>query len=96
VRSVENLLSIDPALPGPSESSRSLGEAIDDAALLAKVRAALRLDRETKDLPIAVSVRDGTVTLEGRVPSEELRKRLLERVGSVSGVEKVDDRMRVE
>jgi osmotically-inducible protein OsmY len=96
VRSVENLLSIDPALPGPSESSRSLGEAIDDAALLAKVRAALRLDRETKDLPIAVSVRDGTVTLEGRVPSEELRKRLVERVGSVSGVEKVDDRMRVE
>jgi hypothetical protein len=30
------------------------------------------------------------------VPSEELRKRLVERVGSVSGVEKVDDRMRVE
>ena len=96
VRSVENLLEIDPGLAPKVQSSRSLGEAIDDAALLAKVRAALRLDKETRALPLEVSARGGTVVLEGRVPSEELRKRVLERVSSVSGVEKVDDQMRVE
>lgn len=96
VRSVENLLEIDPDLARPSESHRSLGETIDDTALLAKVRTALRLDRETRPLPLEVSVNSGTVVLEGRVPSEELRKRLVERVASVSGVEKVDDRLRLE
>jgi hyperosmotically inducible protein len=96
VRSVENLLDIDPDLPPPSESRRSLGEAIDDTALLAKVRTALRLDRQTRPLPLQVSVRGGTVVLEGRMPSEELRTRVLERVASVVGVERVDDRMGVE
>lgn len=96
VRSVENLLEIDKDLVRPSGTDRSLGEAIDDTALLAKVRTALRLDRETRPLSLQVSARAGTVTLEGRVPSEELRDRVLERVGSVSGVEKVDDHMRVE
>jgi len=96
VRSVENLLEIDPGLAPEAQSSRSLGEAIDDAALLAKVRTALRLDKETRPLPLEVSVRGGTVVLEGRVPSEDLRKRVIERVASVSGVEKVDDQMRQE
>jgi osmotically-inducible protein OsmY len=60
------------------------------------VRTALRLDKETRPLPLEVSVRGGTVALAGRVPSEDMRKRVLERVASVSGVEKVDDQMRVE
>jgi osmotically-inducible protein OsmY len=93
VRSVENLLRVDPGLKLPTESHRSLGEAIDDAALLAKVRTALRLDRETKPLSLELSVRSGTVVVEGRVPSEELRSRVLARVAGVSGVGKVDDRM---
>ena len=96
VRSVENLLETDPGLTPKSQSSRSVGEAIDDAALLAKVRTALRLDKETRPLPLEVSVRVGTVVLAGRVPSEDLRKRVLERVACVSGVEKVDDQLRQE
>ncbi len=91
VRSVENLLEVS-AIPA-APPSRSLGETIDDAALLAKVRAALSLDRQTKPLAIEVSVRDGVVVLEGKVPSDELRSRLLERVGGVEGVQKVDDRL---
>ncbi|HEY7697229.1 MAG TPA: BON domain-containing protein [Vicinamibacteria bacterium] len=96
VRSVENLLEVDADLGSKSGSGRSFGEAIDDTALLAKVRAALRLDRETKELSLEVSVRDGTVVLEGLVPSQELRRRVVARVASVSGVEKVEDRMRLE
>jgi osmotically-inducible protein OsmY len=95
VRAVENLLEIESSLAPQSRTSRSLGETIDDAALLAKVRTALRLDKETRPLPLEVSVRGGSVVLEGRVPSEDLRKRALERVASVGGVESVDDRMRV-
>jgi osmotically-inducible protein OsmY len=95
VRSVENLLEVDSGLTPKAQSSRSLGEAIDDTTLLAKVRTVLRLDRETRTLPLEVSVRGGTVVLAGRVPSLDLRKRVLERVASVSGVEKVDDRMRL-
>ena len=95
VRSVENLLEVDSGLTPKAQSSRSLGEAIDDTTLLAKVRTVLRLDRETRTLPLKVSVRGGTVVLAGRVPSLDLRKRVLERVASVSGVEKVDDQMRL-
>lgn len=93
VRSVENQLEIDAGLEAGERISRSLGETIDDAALLAKVSAALRLDRETRPLDLEVSARGGTVRIAGEVPSEEARKRVLERVGSVSGVERVDDQM---
>ncbi len=92
VRSVENLLEVSAALSPPS-ASRSIGEALDDAAVLAKVKAALSLDRQTKELEIEVSVRSGTVVLEGKVPSDELRSRVLERVAGVVGIEQVDDRL---
>jgi osmotically-inducible protein OsmY len=95
VRAVENLLEIESSLTPESRISRSLGETIDDAALLAKVRTALRLDKETRPLRLEVSARSGTVVVEGSVPSQGLRTRVLERVASVSGVETVDDRMQV-
>lgn len=91
VRSVENLLEVGAAPSVPA--SRSLGDTLDDATLLAKVTAALSLDRQTKPLGIQVSVRDGTVVLEGKVPSDELHNRVLERVSGVSGVEQIDDRL---
>jgi hyperosmotically inducible protein len=95
VRAVDNLLEIESSLTSESRSTRSLGETIDDTALLAKVRTALRLDKETRPLRLEVSVRGGRVVVEGIVPSEVLRTRVLERVASVSGVETVDDRMRL-
>ncbi len=95
VRAVENLLEIETSPTPQSRSSRSLGETIDDTALLAKVRTALRLDKETRPLRLEVSVRGGTVVVEGSVPSQSLRTRVIERVASVSGVETVDDRMRL-
>jgi len=59
------------------------------------VRTSLRLDKETRPLRLEVSVRGGTVVVEGSVPSQSLRTRVIERVASVSGVETVDDRMRL-
>jgi hyperosmotically inducible protein len=92
VRSVENLLEVTVA-PSYRAASRSLGETIDDATVLAKIRAVLSLDRQTKPLDIQVSVRDGIVTLEGTLPSAELRGRVIERVESVDGVERIVDRL---
>jgi hyperosmotically inducible protein len=79
--------------PSYRAASRSLGETIDDATVLAKIRAVLSLDRQTKPLDIQVSVRDGIVTLEGTLPSAELRGRVIERVESVDGVERIVDRL---
>lgn len=95
VVSVDNLLDVDPSVPSSAPSSRSLGEAIDDAALLAKVRTALSLDRETRPLSLELSVRGSRVGVAGEVPSEDVRKRVLERLLRVRGVEKVDDQTRL-
>jgi osmotically-inducible protein OsmY len=91
VRSVENLLDVTVA-PSYRAASRTLGETLDDATILAKIRAVLSLDRQTKPLDIEVIVRDGVVTLEGTLPAE-LRSRVIERVESVAGVEKIVDRL---
>jgi osmotically-inducible protein OsmY len=92
VRSVENLLDVTVA-PSYRAASRTLGETLDDATVLAKIRAVLSLDRQTKPLDIEVIVRDGVVTLEGTLPAVELRARVIERVESVAGVEKIVDRL---
>ena len=91
VRSVENLLEVSAA--PPASASRTLGRTIDDAAILAKIRTALSLDRQTKPLAIEVTVRNGAVVLEGTIPSEVLRIRVIERVEAVDGVVTVEDRL---
>jgi hyperosmotically inducible periplasmic protein len=98
VSEVANRLDVDPGLgrEAHAEDERSLGERLDDVALLAKVRTALRLDRRTRPLDLEVSVRAGAVLLRGTVPTEEMRKKVLERVGTVGGVEKLDDELEVE
>jgi osmotically-inducible protein OsmY len=96
VESVENALEIDPDLASPNGKARSLGERIDDVALLAKIRTALRLDRETKALDLDVHVLEGAVRIRGRVPSEALRERVRDRVGTVGGVEKLEVELEVE
>jgi osmotically-inducible protein OsmY len=96
VEEVENALEIDPGLEPPSGELRSLGERIDDVALLAKIRTALRLDRETKALDLEVHVTEGAVRIRGRVPSEALVERVRDRVGTVSGVETIDVELEVE
>lgn len=95
VKKIDNRLEVEPGLSTREVHDRSLGERLDDIALLAKVRAALRLDRETRPLDLEVSVRGGTVRLRGPVPTEEMRKKVLDRVVAVEGVEKLEDELRV-
>lgn len=95
VKKIDNRLEVEPGLSTRDHQARSLGERLDDVALLAKVRAALRLDRETRPLDLQVKVQAGTVRLQGLVPTDEMRKRVLDRVAAVAGVNKLEDELEV-
>lgn len=93
VESVDNHLEIDPDLgsDGEEPETRSLGQRIDDAALLTKIRTALHLDRDVRQIDVDIEVSEGRVVLRGEVPSEEIAERIRTRVASVGGVESLDD-----
>jgi osmotically-inducible protein OsmY len=96
VVAVANGLEVQPGLATEAASDeRSLGEQLDDVTLLAKIKTALRLDRETKTLDLEVEVRDGIVHLRGRVPDDARRVRVIERVRAVEGVERIEERLEV-
>jgi hyperosmotically inducible protein len=65
------------------------GELIDDAALTARVKAALIDDEAAKSREIDVKTRDGVVQLSGFVESEESRRTAEEVARSVEGVSEV-------
>lgn len=96
VEAVANDLRIDSGLGSASGEPRSLGERIDDVALLAKIRTVLRLDRETKSLDLDVHVLEGAVRIRGRVPSEAMKERVRDRVGTVTGVLELDVELEIE
>lgn len=97
VGEVDNRIEVDPEVRESATASepRSLGERVDDAALLAKIRTALHLDKETRELDVDVEVSSGRVTLRGEVPSEALAGRIHTRVESVDGVELLENELAV-
>ena len=98
VEGVENRLAVDAAL-GEIEadsSPKSLGQRLDDAALLTKIRTALHLDREARKIDVDIQVSAGRVVLRGEVPTKELADRIRTRVASVGGVESLDDELELE
>lgn len=72
-----------------AQSTRTIGEAIDDAALVAKVKAKLTADRISNLTKIAVKSDRGHVTLSGTVDSVERRARAVEVARAVNGVKSV-------
>jgi len=70
--------------------------AVDDAALTAKVKAALFAEPGLKTLQIDVATRDAVVTLAGSVDSEVLHQRAVQIAGSLSGVSQVVDKLVVK
>ena len=98
VESVENRLVVDADM-GEVEadpSPKSLGQRLDDVALLTKIRTALHLDQEARKIDVDIQVSSGRVVLRGEVPSEELAERIRTRVASVGGVESLDDELELE
>lgn len=75
---------------------RSAGEVFDDTSILAKTKAALVKDPDIKGSSIDVDVNRGQVTLTGVVRSEAERKKVLETVWGVKGVQGVQTDLRVQ
>lgn len=97
VVSVENHLEIDEALnnESPDVATRSLGQRVDDAALLGRIRTALHLDRDMRKIEVDIQVSEGRVMLRGEVATEEIAQQIRTRVASVAGVESLDDELKL-
>ncbi|TDI34568.1 MAG: BON domain-containing protein [Acidobacteria bacterium] len=97
VDEIANHLEIEPGLEDTDgETRKSFGERLDDAALLAKIRTALHLDREVRKLDVDIRVSSGQVILRGEIPSEALMERIRTRVASVRGVERLEDELELK
>jgi len=77
----------------PSTSSSPMANAVDDAAITAKVKTAIMAEPDLKSTNINVDTKDGIVTLTGTVPSAPLKDRAKEIATSVSGVKSVTDNL---
>ncbi len=79
-----------------SEEGRTVGEVTDDSAIHVRVKTGLTFARGVNGLRIDVDVREGVVTLSGRVNSEKQRTRALRVARGVPGVKDVEDQLVVE
>ena len=77
----------------PSTTSSTMGGAVDDAAITAKVKTAIMAEPGLKSMDINVDTKDAVVTLTGTVPSAPLKDRAKEIATNVSGVKSVQDNL---
>jgi hypothetical protein len=72
-----------------------LAQGVDDAALTAKIKSKMALDDAVRALDIDVDTKDATVTLTGRVDSDDTRQRAVRLARETAGVRNVVDRLAV-
>jgi hyperosmotically inducible protein len=89
VKSVRNNLEM-------KQGDRSLGEAVNDNTLTARVKAALAADATTKAYQIKVDVNEGRVALGGFVDTEESKNNASRIVRGVDGVKNVENNLQVQ
>ncbi len=82
---------LDAGKRGAAIAAHRLG----DAAVTARVSAALLADPALGALVIDVDTRDGVVTLSGMAPSPDARRRASRVAAATEGVARVDNRLRV-
>jgi hyperosmotically inducible periplasmic protein len=78
------------------EQSAKTGVAIDDAAITAKVKAAVFAEPGLKTLQISVDTVNGVVTLSGSVDSLSSSDKAKALAGAVAGVKDVENRLVVK
>jgi hyperosmotically inducible protein len=71
---------------------QSVGEAVDDTAITAKVKSSLLADSVVRASTIDVDTTNGAVSLNGIVKSEQERQRAIQLAQSTQGVRVVDAR----
>jgi len=69
--------------------------AVSDDAISDGVRERLAIDPDVRGAALEVSVKDGVVTIKGRVHTEKGRKRATEITKKVKGVVNVDNQLKL-
>ncbi len=83
--------------PGPAEATgREVGEALDDATITAKVKAALLQAPDVKGLDVGVETDKAVVQLSGFVASQAQIDKAVEVAKGVRGVREVQNKMSVK
>lgn len=80
---------------GACASNQTAGEAVDDAAITAKVKSKLAADPEINPFNIDVDTRDGVVTLSGTVEKAEARSEAEDLARGTDGVRRVVNNIQV-
>jgi osmotically-inducible protein OsmY len=88
VVSVRDSLTIDPHLRGVRQQT-------DDVTLAASVTTAIAAQAGVNVFHVSTSAHDGTVTLDGTVPSRSVARTVVETARGISGVKVVVDKLRV-
>jgi len=76
-----------------SNAANKAADAMDDAALTAKVKAAIIAEPGLRSLEIGVDTKDSVVTLSGSVTSPPMKERAKELAANVTGVRSVVDNL---
>jgi hyperosmotically inducible periplasmic protein len=81
-------------MPGaPGGPTRTAGQAVDDATIGTKMKAALAADPELSALKINVDTTQGNVRLKGEVKTIALRRKAEEMARKIQGVKSVDNQL---
>lgn len=88
--------SLDAATKKLTEQSEKVGGIVNDAAITAKVKAAILAETKLRSLPISVTTTNDNVTLSGIVDSQQSIDRAKEIASGVSGVKKVENLLLVK
>lgn len=78
---------------GSGGQQRTVGQAVDDAAILAKMKAALAADPDLSALKINVDSTQGAVRLRGEVKTIALRRKAEDIARRTDGVKSVDNQL---
>jgi len=81
------------ATTAAKDAMNKTANAVDDAAITAKVKTAIMAEPGLKSMQIDVDTKDAVVTLSGTVASAPLKDRAKEIASSVSGVRSVEDKL---
>jgi len=87
---------MDEASKKLGEQSGKAGEALDDAAITAKVKAAILAEPGLRVLQISVDTTKGVTTLSGSADSQQSSDRAKEIAGAVAGVKGVENQLVVK
>src|SRR5690606_26453012 len=79
-----------------AQAERSMGQAVDDAAIVAKVKSGLLSSSDVEGLDVNVDARNGVVTLSGTADSIAERSSAERIAKAADGVKSVDNKIVVK